>query len=148
MVKPVDNNDLVETVNKAVQNLQEKSALEKNKLLIENLGVQTFQNKKIVIPSSEGLEFVKISDILHFEGEKGYTNIHFIDRKPILSSHSIGYFNKLLENQSFYLIHKSYLINLSHIDKYLNEGYVVLTQNHKLPVSRNRRQDFLNILKN
>ena len=148
LVKPVDNNDLVETVNKAVQNLQEKSALEKNKLLIENLGVQTFQNKKIVIPSSEGLEFVKISDILHFEGEKGYTNIHFIDRKPILSSHSIGYFNKLLENQSFYLIHKSYLINLSHIDKYLNEGYVVLTQNHKLPVSRNRRQDFLNILKN
>ncbi len=148
LVKPVDNHDLVETVNKAIQNIIDKSALKKNKLLIENLGVQTFQNKKIVIPSQEGLEFVKMSDIIHFEGDNGYTLIHIINRKPILSSHSIGYFNKLLENQSFYLIHKSYLINLSHIEKYLNEGYVVLTNNHKLSVSRNKRSDFLNILKN
>ncbi len=148
LVKPVDNKDLVETVNKAIQNIIDKSALKKNKLLIENLGVQTFQNKKIVIPSHEGLEFVKMSDIIHFEGDNGYTLIHFIKRKPILSSYSIGYFNKLLENQSFYLIHKSYLINLSHIEKYLNEGYVILTNDHKLSVSRNRRSGFLNILKN
>lgn len=143
LVKPVDNNDLVETVNKAIQNIEDKNALEKNKQLIENLGIQTFQNKKIVIPSNEGLEFVQIADIIHFQGDNGYTNIHFTNRKPILSSHSIGYFCKLLENQSFYLIHKSHLINLSHIEKYLNEGFVILTGNHKLPISRNRRQDFL-----
>lgn len=148
LVKPVDNSDLVETVNKAIQNIEAKTALQKNKVLIENLGIHTFQNKKIVIPSQEGLEFVKISDIIHFEGDQGYTNIYFSNRKSILSSHSIGYFNKLLEVQDFYLIHKSHLINLSHIEKYLNEGYVVLTDNHKLPVSRNRRQDFLNSLKN
>jgi two-component system LytT family response regulator len=147
LVKPVDNNDLVEVVNKAIQNIEEKNALEKNKLLIENLGIQTFQNKKIVIPCNEGLEFVQIADIIHFQGDNGYTNIHFTNRNPILSSHSIGYFCKLLENQSFYLIHKSHFINLIHIEKYLNEGFVILTNNHKLPISRNRRQDFLNILK-
>ena len=148
LVKPVDNNDLVDAVNQAINNIEEKSALEKNKLLIENLGVQTFQNKKMVIPSQDGLEFVKISEIIYFEGDNGYTRIHFTDRKSMLSSHSIGYFNKLLENQSFYLIHKSYLINLIYIEKYLNEGYVVLEDNIKLPVSRNRRQDFFNRLKN
>ena len=148
LVKPVDNNDLVETVNKAINNINDKTALEKNKVLIENLGIQTFQHKKIVIPSQEGLEFVKMSDIINFEGDNGYTNIHFINRKPILSSHSIGYFNKLLDSQSFYLIHKSHLINLSHIEKYLNEGYVVLTNNTKLPVSRNRRLNFLNKFRN
>lgn len=147
LVKPVDNNDLVETVNKAIKNIEGKSALEKNKQLIENLGVQSFQNKKIVIPSQEGLEFVKIADIIHCEGVEGYTKIHFIHQKPILSSHSIGHFKKLLGNQSFYLIHKSHLINLSYIEKYLNEGYVVLSGNHKLPVSRNRRSGFLNSLK-
>lgn len=147
LVKPVDNSDLIETVEKAINNIQEKSALQKNRLLIENLGIQTFQNKKIVVPTQEGLEFIQISDIIHFQGDNGYTYIHFSNRKPILSSHNIGYFNKLLENQSFYLIHKSHLINLSHIEKYLNEGYVVLTGSFKLPVSRNRRQDFLNSLK-
>lgn len=143
LVKPVDNNDLIETVNKAILNIEEKNALKKNKQLIENLGIHTFQNKKIVIPSHEGLEFIQITDIIHFQGEQGYTNIHFTNRKPILSSHNIGYFCKLLQNQGFYLIHKSHCINLSHIEKYLNEGYVILTNNHRLPISRNRRQDFL-----
>ncbi len=148
LVKPVDNKDLIDTVNKAIQNFEEKSALQKNRQLIENLGTPTFQNKKIVIPCQEGLEFVKIADIIHCEGDNGYTNIHFQSRKPILSSHSIGHFNKLLENQSFYLVHKSHLINMDYIDKYLNEGYVVLSDNSKIPVSRNRRNDFINSLKN
>ncbi|MGB1307871.1 MAG: LytTR family transcriptional regulator DNA-binding domain-containing protein, partial [Oceanihabitans sp.] len=54
----------------------------------------------------------------------------------------------LLDQNNFYLVHKSYLINLNYIEKYLNEGYIILTENHKIPVSRNRRQDFLNSLKN
>jgi len=147
LVKPIDNADLVAAVNNASKNIEEKTALEKNKLLIENLGVQTFQNKKIVIPSQEGLEFVKIAEIIFCEGVEGYTKIHFINRKPILSSHSIGHFSKLLDNSDFYLVHKSYFVNLSYIEKYLNEGYLVLAEKHKVPVSRNRRQDFLNNLK-
>ena len=147
LVKPIGNEDLIDAVKKAEQNIYEKSALEKNKLLIKNLGVRTFQKKKIVIPCQEGLEFVKISDIICCEGSNGYTNIHFINRKTILSSHSVGYFNILLKEQGFYQIHKSYVVNLSHIEKYLNEGYVVLAKQLQFPVSRNRRQDFLNSLK-
>ena len=147
LVKPIDNSDLVAAVNNAAHNIEEKSALQKNKLLIENLGVQTFQMKKMVIPSIEGLEFVRIANIIHCEGVDGYTKIHFSNQKSILSSQSIGHFNKLLQNQDFYLVHKSHLINLEHIEMYLNEGYVVLSENHKVPVSRNKRQDFLSILK-
>lgn len=147
LVKPLDNNDLVETVKKAIQNIEERTALKKNKLLIENLEIQTFQNRKIVIPMQDGLEFIKLEDIVYFEGDNGYTNIHFLNRKPILSSYNIGYFSKLVEQQSFYMIHKSYVVNLSYTAKYLNEGYIILEDNTKLPVSRNRRQDFLNSLK-
>lgn len=147
LVKPVDNDDLVKAISKATNNILKKSALEKNKQLIQNLGVQNFQDKKIVIPSQDGLEFVKIADIVHFEGDNGYTQIIFTNRKPILSSNSIGHFSKILNNKSFYLIHKSHLINLNYIEKYLNEGYVVLSNGSKLPVSRVRRQEFLNSLK-
>ncbi len=148
LVKPVDNQDLVDAVNKASNNIKEKTALEKNQLLIENLGVQKFQKKKIVIPTQDGLEFVKIKEIIHCEGEDGYTKIHIKRRKPMLSSNSIGHFNRILENQEFYLVHKSHLVNLNHIDKYLNEGYVILTNNISVPVSRNRRSEFLNRIKN
>ncbi|WP_373942205.1 response regulator [Polaribacter sejongensis] len=46
LLKPVDNETLIATVIKASKNIADKSALEKNKLLIENLGVQNFQKKK------------------------------------------------------------------------------------------------------
>lgn len=145
LLKPVDNQDLVSIVNKAIENIEDKSALEKNKLLIENIGLQTFQNKKIVIASTNGLEFVRISDIVHCEGVEGYTRIHLLNNKAILSSNSIGHFNKLFQSTNFYLIHKSHIINLDYIEKYLNEGYVILQGNYKLPVSRNKRKDFLNV---
>jgi len=148
LVKPVDNQDLIVAVNEAIINIEEKTVLVKNELLIEDLGVQKFSKKKIVIPTQEGLEFVKIKNIIRCEGEDGYTKIHFENKKSMLSSNSIGHFNKILENQEFYLVHKSHLINLNHIEKYLNEGYVILTQNCKVPVSRNRRSEFLSKLKN
>jgi len=46
----------------------------------------------------------------------------------MLSSNSIGDFNELLENNEFYLVYKSHLINLSYIEKYLNEGYVIFNR--------------------
>ncbi len=147
LVKPIDNTDLQNAVQNAIKNIEEKTALQKNKQLIENLGVKTFKNKKMVIPSTDGLEFVKIKEIIRCEGVDGYTKIHFYNLKPMLSSNSIGYFNKLLENNNFYLVHKSHLINLQYIEKYINEGYVLLEKNHKVPVSRNKRQDFLSSLK-
>lgn len=147
LLKPVDNQSLIETVNKAITNIEEKTALKKNRLLIDNLGITTFLKKKIVIPSQEGLEFVKIEDVIHLEGNQGYTSIHLVDRKPILSSYSIGHFHKILDNQIFYLVHKSHLINTNHIERYLNEGYLLLSNHQNVPVSRNRRQDFLDRLK-
>lgn len=147
LVKPVDNDELKEVIARASENIKNKNALQKNNTLIENLGVQNFQHKKIIIPTQEGLEFVKIEEIIRCEGKDGYTELTFVNRKSFLSSYSIGRFEKLLENKEFYLIHKSHLINLNHIDKYKNEGYIELTNKDSVPVSRGRRVAFLEYLK-
>lgn len=147
LVKPVDTDDLVDAVNKAIQNIDQKTAFSKNKLLIENLGIPIHQKKRIAISSAEGLEFVKIKDIIYCQGVKGYTQVILAGKKTILSTQSIGHFNKILENQDFYMVHKSYIINLNHLEKYLNEGIVVLSGDFEIPVSRTRRSDFLNTLK-
>ncbi|MAZ73337.1 MAG: DNA-binding response regulator [Flavobacteriaceae bacterium] len=146
LVKPIDNEDLIVAIGKAEENISEKNALKKNKVLVENLGIKKFQDKKVIIPTQEGLEFIEISAIIHCEGTDGYTKIHIKNRKPLLSSNSIGHFYKMFENQDFYLVHKSHLINLNYIEKYLNEGYVII-QGNSVPISRNRRSDFLAMLK-
>lgn len=142
LVKPIDNNDLVNAVKNAIKNIDKKTALAKNKQLIENLSVRKIQNKKIIIPDSDGLKFIKIEDILHCEGDGGYTKIHLKNNTTMLSSNSIGHFKNLLENTNFYLVHKSHLININYVKQYLNEGFVILENDSSVPVSRNKKTDF------
>ena len=68
------------------------------------------------------------------------------DGSNLLSSNSIGYFQKILEGTQFHLIHRSYLVNLNFIKKYSTDGYVLLGNKLKIPVSRNRRKEFLDKL--
>ena len=52
--------------------------------------------------------------------------------------------NLLLPEDHFFRIHNSYIINLNKIKEFLkSDGYVVLENNHKIPVSRQRKSDFL-----
>lgn len=143
LVKPIDKDDLMLAVKNAIKNILEKTAGQKNKLLLENQQIVRSQNRKIALATQEGLEFVQISDIIHCEGINGYTKIYTLTQKILLSSLNIGHFRNVLKNQEFYLVHKSHLINLNHINKYLNEGYVVLTHGYKIPVSRSKRKAFI-----
>ncbi|KAA5533700.1 response regulator transcription factor [Taibaiella lutea] len=145
IVKPVDNEELIVAVNNAMKNIEAKSALQKNQLLVENLN-QTHK-KKIVVPTQSGMEFIRIEDILYCEGIKGYTKINLVNKASLLSSQSIGNFNKMLERHEFYLIHKSFLVNLNAVESYLNEGYLILINKEKIPVSRNRKTELLSVLK-
>lgn len=147
LVKPFDNDDLTLAINNALKNIRNKTALKKNTVLVENLSTDIFQKKKIVISTHQGMEFVEIKDIIYCEGVDGYTNFYFTNGKTLLSSNRIGVFYKMLENKAFYLIHRSYLINLDHMNRYLNEGYVEMNNNKKLPVSRNRRTGFLDLFR-
>ncbi len=145
LVKPIDNDELVAAVNKAKENIEEKNALEKNQQFINNLSAKRFQDKKVVIPTQEGLEFLEISQISNFEGVDGYTKIHLKNRKAILSSLNIGHFVKMFKEHDFFQVHKSHLINLNYIEKYLKEGYIIIGE-QKIPVSRNRRNEFLEMI--
>jgi len=148
LVKPVAKEDLILSVHRAVESIQNKEMLQKNNQLIANLSIQTFQNKKIVVPSQTGLQFLRIADIIRFEGTEGYTRLHMSDGSSVLSSHNIGHFAELLDPNIFFKTHKSHVINLDFIESYLNEGYVLLEGNHQVPVSRNKRNSFLQLLKN
>jgi len=146
IIKPIDNDELQLAIGNALKNIHQKSALEKNRLLLQNL--VNNGNSTIVIPTQKGLSLIKTADIIRFEGVDGYTKIILENSNPILSSYSIGKFCKIESLHHFYLIHKSHFINLSYINEYLNEGYVVMTNNDKVPIAKAKRVSFLEKIKN
>jgi len=142
VVKPIDDAELNTAIENAIKNIQLKTALDKNTVLIQNLQKQS-SDSKVIIPSLKGLDFIKIKDIIRCEGENGYTTIVLANSKKITSSYSIGKFVKMLGNKNFLHIHRSHLINLKYVSGYLNEGYISMENGDHLPISKPKRQEFI-----
>ncbi len=145
IVKPIDNDELNITVTNALKCVEEKQANAKNALLLDRLIVENSTPSKITIPTHTGLSFYEIDDVIHLEGDDGYTKIHLQNRTTIMSSYNIGKFEKMLCN-TFFKCHKSHIINISKVNSYLNEGYVILENGNKVPVSKTYKKDFLTLI--
>ena len=85
--------------------------------------------------------------VLYAESDGNYSTIFLKDGQKILLTKKLKEVNSLLPESSFFRIHNSYIINLNKIKEFLKtDGYVVLESNHKIPVSRQKKSDFLDML--
>ena len=108
------------------------------------LSKKTFPQNRIGIPTMKGFEYIKTNDIIRCEGLQKCTRVVTKDRKDIISSYSLGSFCDLLKNQSFYLIHRSHLINLKKVVRYSRDGFILLSDGSTAPLARRKKAEFLN----
>jgi two-component system LytT family response regulator len=141
LLKPVKISELVEAVEKAKKNLRyrEFSNLE---TLLENLGSQADTFQKLIIPNQKGFVAVSVSEIIMCEADGYCTNFFLEGGKKIISSHHLKYYEELLPARMFMRVHNSYLINLSQVKGYSNQGDISLNGNLSVPLSRNHREAF------
>ena len=71
------------------------------------------------------------------------------DGRKILSSKSLKYYEEIMEEYLFLRIHKSHIVNLSYVMRFLKSdgGSVELRNGDKVPISRRRRDAFMEIYK-
>lgn len=144
ILKPIDNDELKTAINNAIKSVQQKNALQKNEMLLNKLISVNSKANKLIIPTNKGLLFVPYNEILHIEGYEGYTKIHTTNTSEIISSYNIGKYEKLL-NDNFYKCHKSHIINLQKIRAFENEGYILLDDKKRVPVSKTKRKEFIDL---
>ena len=104
-------------------------------------------NRKIALPTMEGLTFERIKDILYLEAKGNYTSIHFMDGHKQLVCRTLRDIEELLINElGFIRIHRSHTINLDYLQKYVKGkgGYVILEGGQSISVSTGRKQAFMN----
>lgn len=143
ILKPIQNEELIDVVQKAERRINEKLDGQRNRQFLQNLLNPGSANNRIGIPTETGLEFLPTKDIVRCEGFQKYTKVITTSKKDILSSYNIGEFRKLLEGYGFFATHRSHLINLQHIQRYDKEGTVTMVDQSHVPVSRRKKQEFL-----
>jgi DNA-binding LytR/AlgR family response regulator len=79
----------------------------------------------------------QLSQVCYLEANKNNTVLHFITGKTINSGYNLKQFEKILEEESdFKRIHRSYIINVTHISE-VNEDLFFLKMSNEevLPIS-------------
>ncbi len=108
------------------------------------------ENRKIALPTMEGIHFEKIKNIVSLEASGNYTILRFEDKHQLLVCKTLRNMEALLdEHKQFIRIHRSFTINLSKLQKYIKGkgGYVLMENGETINVSIGKKQAFLNAIK-
>lgn len=142
LLKPIDSDDLEETIRR-IKSFSSDNSTEKFEKILTSFN-EKFNRRKITINTDGKLIFLDNDEIIFVESDGNYSSIHINNGKKIVVTKKLKEVNELLPDEHFFRIHNSFIINLNKIKEFLkSDGYVVLTDNHKIPVSRQRKSEFL-----
>ncbi|MEZ4938040.1 MAG: LytTR family DNA-binding domain-containing protein [Crocinitomicaceae bacterium] len=142
IVKPVEIERLEDTLQRIEKRQIEKVSQDQVKVLNSALNKES-TNQIIVI--DKGYKYLlKLEDVIAFEAQRAYCNIHTIDGKTYCASKNLKHFESILiDSNLFFRIHKSWLINLNHIQSYAKSKFAIfLSNNIEGKISKYRIAEF------
>ena len=145
LLKPIDPDDLKEAVEKLQERISKEELSEKFDVLFHNLKTLQGASRKISIPTSNGLTFLQISDIIRCQSDVNYTIIYLKNKQKITVARTLKEFEELLTDYNFYRVHNSHLINLAYIKNYHKGkgGSIEMTDRSEIEVATRRKEKFL-----
>lgn len=148
LLKPIDIEDLRTTIEKVKKVKAEKVYRDKLEDALQFLNSSSLTGEKKIGISVDGkIIFLAPSEILYCESDGNYCSIFLTNNKKLFVTKKLKDIQALLPSHLFYRIHHSYVINLEKVREYLKtDGYVVLEENKRIPVSRQKKSLFLDKL--
>jgi two-component system LytT family response regulator len=148
LLKPIDYIELQSAIAKFKKKDVHLSRKQNIEVLLAALNNKTTIATKIIIPSVDSHSFVHTNDIVCCNANANYTNVYTTQGEKITSTKSLKEFDETLGNTHFFRCHKSWLINLNEIKKYLkNENQIVMRNDILVEVSFRKKEEFLNLFK-
>lgn len=99
----------------------------------------------LAIHSQDDMRLVPVQDIIYCEADASYTIFYIKNAPKCVASKPLGVYEKLLPPTMFSRLHYKYLVNLSHINRYIKGkgGQVELSNGQSIDVSVRKKQHFL-----
>jgi len=148
ILKPFDHKDLLQAV---------RMRLDKRKKIVEGNGPKgpvsnngEMNLNKIALPSDTGLILVPFEEIVFCEAERAYCRFHLESGKKMLISKAMKEFEPILTQHQFVKVHKSYIVNVKHIEKYIRGtgGQLLMTDGSLVAVSARKKESLMQLLRN
>jgi two-component system LytT family response regulator len=158
LLKPIDPDELIAAIKKITADRQpinpsQVEILQEHFEHFKKTDHKPFQKKpsgdmKLALAIQDGVYFVQLKDIIWCEGIGAYTKFHIVNQPPILISKVLKEYEEILEDFYFFRTHKSSLINLEHVKKFVRGegGQVWMSNGSEIEVSRRRKEELVDLL--
>ncbi|MEM9917222.1 MAG: LytTR family DNA-binding domain-containing protein [Bacteroidota bacterium] len=145
LLKPIDIDELIIAVDKVKERLNSQQEKNHTSILLQNISSLNTQNQKIVLPLINGFEVKRVRDVRYCEAEDNFTKFHFTDGQTSLICRKLKFYEQVLDPLGFYRIHRSTLINLEYVQRYIKGkgGQVIMDNQRELEVAQARKKGFL-----
>ncbi|MEO7119638.1 MAG: LytTR family DNA-binding domain-containing protein [Ginsengibacter sp.] len=144
LLKPIDREELQRSVQKVMASLAHPLP-QQIEILFKKLNHPTLRILKVAIPTMEGLQMVSVDSIINCTADSNYTIILLKDKQKIIASRTLKEIEEMLEDHSFVRVHRSSLVNLNEIEKYMKGegGYLLMSDGTAVDVSRSHKEMLL-----
>ncbi len=132
LLKPITFQRFYRAALKAQQTFREREALQN--------GSPESDSPFLYIKHSDGFQKIARQDILYVESMENYVKFILPDRQ-LIAHQTMTSIEEMLPRDTFFRIHKSFLVNIHHID--MISGGRILVGKHELPLSRHRREELM-----
>ena len=147
LLKPINEKELADALSRARDKVHKKISNQQFQIMLETL--ENIQEKKLPkrmsISTSDGVIILDIENIIRLEANQNYTEFTIANNpKKLLFSVNLGEYEDQFElYQDFVRVHRSHLVNLDYVEKFVKSdgGYLVMKNKDTIPVSRKYRDD-------
>jgi len=148
ILKPIDAEELRQSLSNALNKLNEKS--DQNVFQALHHNIQPQNKRKLVLKTQESNYVVDIDDIIRCESDKNYTFFYLKSGKKILVSRTLKDYDILLSPFEFFRVQQSHLVNLNYVDRYDKHdgGSVIMKDGASIPLSPVKKDQFFKMLEN
>ncbi len=141
LLKPFSEKELSEAIEKT------REVLENGQLRLEAINQK--RPKFIVIPSLREYTKIDLLDIVYAEGQRGgYTVFYLNHGSKVMASKPLAYYHDVFDELPFFQIHKSHVINMNEMKKFLSpKNKVLMSNGTELDLAHRRKASFVKLLK-
>ena len=142
LIKPFRKNELYASIEICLHNFSQQHKEQKEEKVTEEGNYVI--NDSIFIKQGQQFHKVKVDDILYLESDNVYLNVHTLNNKMLVRSNLQDYLD-LIGSNHFFRVHRSYAVNIHHIQG-INSEFLVINK-VELPISKSYRDQLFSFLK-
>jgi two-component system LytT family response regulator len=146
LLKPIDAEELKAAVEKVTEGNQ-SAVQEQIRVFMQQMNASATP-PRIALATADGIHLFYIKSIVRCASDGNYATVFFEDKSKLLVAKTLKDLENLLAPYPFERIHKSHLINVDHLRRYVNRfsGEVEMSDGAVLPVAQRKKTYLLEML--